>query len=100
MRWAAIRRRACLRSASIVACEFSVGDLTVLTSDSLGPSPTSDKIEVLYFKINYVQHTLAFEVLDLCSRGFPDFIAKRARLAPAAARGAFIPLHPPMISGE
>ena len=43
-------------------------------------------------KINYIQLTLAFEVLDLFSRGFPDFIAKRARLAPAAARGAFIPL--------
>ena len=51
-------------------------------------------------KINYIQLTLAFEVLDLFSRGFPDFIAKRARLAPAAARGAFVPLHPPMISGE
>ena len=47
-----------------------------------------------YLKINYIQLTLAFEVLDLFSRGFPDFIAKRARLAPAAARGAFIPLHP------
>ena len=45
-----------------------------------------------YLKINYIQLTLAFEVLDLFSRGFPDFIAKRARLAPAAARGAFIPL--------
>ena len=44
-------------------------------------------------KINYIQLTLAFEVLDLFSRGFPDFIAERARLAPAAARGAFIPLH-------
>ena len=45
-----------------------------------------------YLKINYIQLTLAFEVLDLFSRGFPDFIAERARLAPAAARGAFIPL--------
>ena len=53
-----------------------------------------------YLKINYIQLTLAFEVLDLFSRGFPDFIAKRARLAPAAARGAFIPLqNPPRVPG-
>ena len=54
-----------------------------------------------YLKINYIQLTLAFEVLDLFSRGFPDFIAKRARLAPrrflvsdVAVMPAFAP--PPM----
>ena len=40
-----------------------------------------------YLKIKYIQHKLAFEVVDLFSRGFQDFMARRARLAPAAARG-------------